>query len=343
MALIPCYNYPKGYERQAGPPIMDRRRRKDEPFNPFAPNADKQARVRKEQRARRLPRPEAPIQTRDDPKQDLAAKQRAALADLAKRKASVQAPVQPKSAPIPTPVVVQEPIPTPKIEVIETPKVEEKVKEIPTPKPVPIPVKKPKPRAVPKPRSPPKMENKTSGNREDRLTALRAKSAATAEFAKAAQFAKKGLEAPIVEVVVEPVPVEIPEVKSVIKPRKKVISSGVSNVFKTIEATQKKKADRRPKRKKFGEQKGGGRQPQTRKLDRRKYLEYKYVARDLLDNDAIKEENRSNVLGQIWAKGERIGIEAALEFIEQKENELIIPSDVADEFRKFVKRYTTKR
>jgi hypothetical protein len=67
------------------------------------------------------------------------------------------------------------------------------------------------------------------------------------------------------------------------------------------------------------------------------------VAKDLLDNDAVKEENRSNVLGQIWAKGERVGIEDALEFIDQKEAELVIPKEVADAFRKIVKRYTTKR
>ena len=74
----------------------------------------------------------------------------------------------------------------------------------------------------------------------------------------------------------------------------------------------------------FGDKKGGGRQPTSRKLDRRKYLEYKYVARELLDNDAISEEHRSNVLGQIWAKGERIGVSEAIEFITQKEEELIL-------------------
>ena len=49
------------------------------------------------------------------------------------------------------------------------------------------------------------------------------------------------------------------------------------------------------------------------------------------------------MLGQIWAKGERIGVSEAIEFITQKEEELILPAEVADEFRKIVKRYTTKR
>lgn len=327
-----------------GPQLMDRRGRKDDPFNPFAKDAEKKARVRKEQRARRAPRPEAPTQTSPNPKLDLAAKQRAALADLAKRQAAVQTPVEPKPTPKVEPPVKPDPQPVPEVKPVPTQKIEPKPKPTPKPvaKPAPAPVHVPKPRAVPKPRSPPKMEKKVGDNREDRLAALRAKSAATAEFAKAAQDAKRGTVEPAMIEVVEVVPI-IEEVKVVVQPKKKVISAGVSNVFKTIEATQKKKPDNRPKRKKFGEQKGGGRQPQTRKLDRRKYLEYKYVAKDLLDNDAVKEENRSNVLGQIWAKGERVGIEDALEFIAQKEAELIIPTEVADAFRKIVKRYTTKR
>ena len=48
-------------------------------------------------------------------------------------------------------------------------------------------------------------------------------------------------------------------------------------------------------------------------------------------------------MGQVWAKGERIGVSEAIEFITQKEEELILPTEVADEFRKIVKRYTTKR
>ena len=186
---------------------------------------------------------------------------------------------------------------------------------------------------------------KKPDSREDRLAALRAKSAATAQFAKDAKDAKK------VGVTEELVPeVEILETKAVVE--KEVVVEAVvtpdveiekqsSNVFKTIK-TEKKKPDRRPKRRR-GDKKGGGRQPQSRKLDRRKYLEYKYVARELLENDAISEEHRSNVLGQVWAKGERIGVSEAIEFITQKEEELILPTEVADEFRKIVKRYTTKR
>ena len=81
-----------------------------------------------------------------------------------------------------------------------------------------------------------------------------------------------------------------------------------------------------------------------KKLNRQKYLEYKYAAKDILDNPNVPEEHRSNVLGQIWAKGERQGIDECLSFIEMKEAELILPSErIGDELRELVKRMTTKR
>jgi len=282
---------------------MNGRRRKDEPFNPFAPNASQKSRERKE----RSPRPSRP-KTPEPIKQsdDHAAKQRAAVEALKRKKELEEKKTAEKVAQNVAPVVRKNPSPQPK----------------PAPK---TSIKKP-------------------DSREDRLASLRAKSAATAQFAKDAKDAKK------VETDEEIVPeVEILDTATVVE--KEVLPEDVaildivektsSNVFKTIK-TEKKKADRRPKRRR-GDKKGGGRQPTSRKLDRRKYLEYKYVARELLDNEAISEEHRSNVLGQIWAKGERIGVSEAIEFITQKEEELILPADVADEFRKIVKRYTTKR
>ena len=106
---------------------------------------------------------------------------------------------------------------------------------------------------------------------------------------------------------------------------------------------QKPTNSTRPRRRGAREKKGGGRQPQVRKLDRRKYLEYKYEVRDLLDDPAIPEENRSNILGQVWAKGERTGIEEAIQFIETKEAELILPREIADKLRELVKGYATRR
>ena len=116
-----------------------------------------------------------------------------------------------------------------------------------------------------------------------------------------------------------------------------------NDVFKTVQTeVAKPSTDRRRKRRR-GDKKGGGRQKQEKKLNRQKYLEYKYAARDLLNDDSIAEEQRSNVLGQVWAKGERIGVLEALEFIELKVEEEILPRKVADKLRDLVSRMTTRR
>lgn len=283
---------------------MNGRRRKDEPFNPFAPNAGQKARDRKEKAIRQPPRPKPSVQQK--PTNDLAAKQKAAMEALKKRRE-----IENQGAPTPVP---------------------------------PQPVQK-KHQPSPQPKPAPKTVVKKPDGREERLAALRAKSAATAQFAKDAKDAKKQEER--VELEVKPITAPEPKIEVVIEtkveePKKSTRSKGAANVFKTIK-TEVKKSDRKPKRRRSHDKKGGGRQPQSKKLDRRKYLEYKYVARELLENDAISEEHRSNILGQIWAKGERSGVDEAVEFINQKEAELIIPEEVADEFRKMVKKYTTKR
>ena len=286
---------------------MDRRRRKDEPFNPFAPNASQKARDRKEKTQRQTPRPKAPEVKK--PQNDLAAKQKAAMEALRKRREiENQSKTQPAKQ--------------------ET--------------------AKPKHQPSPQPKPAPKSEVKRPDKREDRLADLRAKSAATAQFAKEAQDAKKAVEVEVdsikEDVVSETANKENIKVAEVVieLPKTEVSQKGVSNVFKTIK-TEVKKSDRKQKRRRPADKRGGGRQPQSKKLDRRKYLEYKYAARELLENDSVSEEHRSNVLGQIWAKGERSGIDDAIAFINQKEEEMIIPEEVAEEFRKMVKRYTTKR
>ena len=286
---------------------MNGRRRKDEPFNPFAPNAQQKARDRKEKTTRPQQKPRAPEPQK--PVYDLAAKQKAAMEALKKRRE----------------ISEQEKSTTPKEKVV-----------------------KPSHQPSPQPKPAPKTQIRKPDNREERLAALRAKSAATAQFAKEAKDAKKVeskdevkkdiIETPKVEL--ETKEIEKIEIETIVPeaagPKKS------ANVFKTIK-TELKKADKKPKRRRSPDKRGGGRQPQSKKLDRRKYLEYKYAARDLLDNDSVSEEHRSNILGQIWAKGERSGVDDAIEFINQKEAELIIPQEVAEEFRRMVKRYTTKR
>lgn len=119
-------------------------------------------------------------------------------------------------------------------------------------------------------------------------------------------------------------------------------STGSQNVFKEI-AVKSSGRSTGQRRKGSREKKGGGRQKQVRKLNRQKYLEYKYAARDMLADPGVAEEHRSNLLGQIWAKGERISFEAAIEYIEQKEAEGILPPTVAAELQRLIRRMETRR
>ena len=80
-----------------------------------------------------------------------------------------------------------------------------------------------------------------------------------------------------------------------------------------------------------------------KKLNRQKILEFKYVAREILDHPDIPEEHRSNILGQIIAKGERISIDAAMEFIDQKNEELILTDEISDKLRNEIKSIATRR
>lgn len=122
------------------------------------------------------------------------------------------------------------------------------------------------------------------------------------------------------------------------------VSKGAKNVFKTVEQTKKPSVtgDRR-RRKRRMDKKGGGRQKMEKKLNRQKILAFKYFARDLLDDPNIPEEHRSNVLGQIIAKGERTSIESAIEFINQKRDELILTEEVAKSLISEIKSMTTRR
>lgn len=130
----------------------------------------------------------------------------------------------------------------------------------------------------------------------------------------------------------EPTAPEVPE----------SVSIGTQNVFKQI-AVKSAGRTTGQRRKGSREKKGGGRQKQVRKLNRQKYLEYKYAARDMLADPGVAEEHRSNLLGQIWAKGERISFEAAIEYIEQKEGEGILPPTVAAELQRLIRRMETRR
>ena len=98
-----------------------------------------------------------------------------------------------------------------------------------------------------------------------------------------------------------------------------------------------------PRRRNRNQKTGGGRQPKVSKFNRRKYLEYKVDVKNMLDEFEIDEEHRSNILGQIWAKGERAGVTDARDFISEKVELGIIPEAMAEKLKVLIKKYSTKR
>lgn len=79
------------------------------------------------------------------------------------------------------------------------------------------------------------------------------------------------------------------------------------------------------------------------KLNRRKYMEFKVDVREIMDEENVDDEHRANLLGSTWAKGERQGIDAAIEFVEEKLAEDIIPEVVAQRIIKVLKGYRKVR
>ena len=86
-----------------------------------------------------------------------------------------------------------------------------------------------------------------------------------------------------------------------------------------------------------------GRQRLEKKLNKQKILEFRYVARDILDDPDVPEEHRSNVLGQIIAKGERISSDAAMEFIDQKTLELVLTEEISEKLKNEIKSISKRR
>ena len=181
-----------------------------------------------------------------------------------------------------------------------------------------------------------------ASSRADRLAELRKKSAASKLNAEQ----HKAGEVSAVEVVAEVKLVEAKvEIESFSAVTDTVSKPAVSqlNVFKIVEETQVKATNDRRKKRRPHAKKGGGRQKQEKRLNRQKYLEYKYAARDILDDPSVPEEHRSNVLGQVWAKGERMSVEDSYEFIDSKILENILTEEIGNKLRTLVRKFTTRR
>ena len=135
------------------------------------------------------------------------------------------------------------------------------------------------------------------------------------------------------------------EVNEIVSAATENVTSRNLNVFKTIQSVDPASAGISKKKRKSRrmDKKGGGRQRLEKKLKSNKILEFKYVAREILSHPDVPEEHRSNVLGQIIAKGERISIDAAIEFIEQKNLELILTDEISDKLKNEIKSISTRR
>ena len=86
-------------------------------------------------------------------------------------------------------------------------------------------------------------------------------------------------------------------------------------------------------------------QPAARdkRLDRSRHMEYKYEVRGLMVDIDVEEEHRSNVLGTMWAKGERQNVAEAKEFLESKHSEGILTEEQFKKLCDVLKRYTVRR
>ncbi len=282
--------------------IRDRRRKPDEPFNPFAANANQIRQKKRSERSAANTTPQ-PSHTRSDQRQTTDSSDFRKKQEEARQRLGGQAASQP---------IVQKPAVDAKN--LNQPAANDGTQQV---------------------------------SRADRLAELR----------KQSQESVKKTESildpsPPEVVIANPIDNDAPTKKTttIVESVESVnvdenvlsIPTSTKNVFKEIVTTTPKKREHRRRRSRHDDT-GGGRQPKVKKLNRQRYNDYKYAARDILDDESIADEHRSNLLGQIWAKGERIGVTATLEFIEEKEEQLIISNDVADKLRDLVKALTTRR
>ena len=187
-------------------------------------------------------------------------------------------------------------------------------------------------------------------SREERLAELKRKSQQSKDNAKLRKTSAKQEAIPKVEIIDElddakQTEIDISKSDFVNEIESDDNSGKNLNVFKTIQIVDKSSAGISKKKRKSRrmDKKGGGRQRLEKKLNKQKILEFRYVARDILNDPDVPEEHRSNVLGQIIAKGERISIDAAIEFIDQKTLELVITEEISDKLKHEIKSISKRR
>ena len=103
--------------------------------------------------------------------------------------------------------------------------------------------------------------------------------------------------------------------------------------------TKPKPPIRKPRRRKNSFQPAA----RAKRLDRSRHMEYKYEVRGLLVDIGVEDEHRSNVLGTMWAKGERQNAAEAKEFLEGKHSEGILTEVQLKRLCDVIDRYTVRR
>ena len=304
------------------------RRRKDVPFNPFAQNAAAERNRRHAEKAkekRRLDSQNQSISTSNNANSKTAGKTLQDLQREAREKLGTD------GGKLETTVNKKEQQPTMAKKELEVQKVTEDT-------PVIIQTTAAKPEVT----------NKQT--RDERLAELKRKSQQSKDNAKLNKSSVKNEPEVKSEVAasVEELNAELPinAVEDIDLPNAELEISGKNlNVFKTIQSVDKGNAGISKKKRKSRrvDKKGGGRQRLEKKLKSNKILEFKYVAREILSHPDVPEEHRSNVLGQIIAKGERISIDAAIEFIDQKNLELVLTDEICDKLKHEIKNISTRR
>ena len=107
----------------------------------------------------------------------------------------------------------------------------------------------------------------------------------------------------------------------------------------TIETPKPKTPAPKPRRRRSSFQPAA----RAKRLDRSRHMEYKYEMRRLLIEIDIPEEHRSNILGTIWARGERQTVTDAKEFISEKCEQGVLTEEQESTLRGVVDRYTVRR
>ena len=106
-----------------------------------------------------------------------------------------------------------------------------------------------------------------------------------------------------------------------------------------LEPPQPKAPAKRPRRRRSSFQPAA----RAKRLDRSRHMEYKYEVRGLMVDIDIPEEHRSNILGTMWAKGERQTVTEAKEFLESKHSEGIVSEEQLTKLSDILNKYTVRR